>query len=225
MGIINSRSKDIVNNLNEYTFHILGCGAIGSSVAIQLCKMGAEYFYLYDMDKVEELNIGVSAYNLNDIGQHKTNALLSHLKDNNPLADVRLVKGRFKELMYQESKDIVILGFDNMKARMQVVDFCVDNKCDVMLIDGRMGAEQYQQYTFPKLAKNKYLRYWYSDEEGSEDPCNAKATSYCSNMAGSFIANTVRKLVTGQVYEEKIEFYFPNMGLDTKQKNSKLVSR
>ena len=217
MGVINTRSSGIVDNLHEYTFHILGCGAIGSSAALQLCKMGAEYFMLYDMDKVEELNIGVSIYNYSDVGKHKTNALRDHLLENNRMADISLNKGRFKELEYANSKDIVILGFDNMAARMQVVDFIHNNKCDVILIDGRMGAEQYQQYTLPKLKRKDYLTYWYSDAEGSEDPCNAKATSYCSNMAGSFIANTVRKLVTGQVYEEKIEFYFPNMFLDMKQ--------
>ena len=217
MGIINTRSTGIVDILHEYTFHIMGCGAIGSSAALQLCKMGAEYFFLYDMDKVEELNIGVSIYNLHDVSKHKTDALRDHIIANNRMADVVSVKGKFKELVYANSKDIVILGFDNMAARKQVVDYIHDNKCNVVLIDGRMGAEQYQQYTLPKLKKKDYLTYWYSDEEGSEDPCNATATSYCSNMAGSFIANTVRKIVTGQMYEEKIEFYFPNMFLEMKQ--------
>ena len=33
---VTMRFEDIVNNMNEYTFHMLGCGAIGSSAAIQL---------------------------------------------------------------------------------------------------------------------------------------------------------------------------------------------
>ena len=169
------------------------------------------------MDKVEELNVCVSIYNLEDVGKHKTDALCKHLKLNNPMADITTVKGKFKELYYQESNDIVILGFDNMKTRMQVVDFIDEHKCKVMLIDGRMGAEEYQQYTFPDFKKRNYLRYWYSDDEASEDPCNAKATSYCSNMAGSFIANAIRKIVTGQMYEERIQFLFPNMFLEKKQ--------
>ena len=44
-----------------------------------------------------------------------------------------------------------------------------------------------------------------------------KATSYCSNMAGSFIANTIRKVVTKQPYEVALSFNFPTMTL---QKNS-----
>ena len=60
--MINTRSSELVNNLENFTFHILGCGAIGSSAALQIARMGATQFCLYDMDKVEEVNIGVSQY-------------------------------------------------------------------------------------------------------------------------------------------------------------------
>ena len=46
----NSRFADIVSNMNDYSYHILGCGAIGSSAAIQLVRMGAIEFVLYDFD-------------------------------------------------------------------------------------------------------------------------------------------------------------------------------
>ena len=69
--MINERSVDLVNNLEDFTFHILGCGAIGSSAALQIARMGATQFCLYDMDVVEEVNIGVSQYNYNDIGKTK----------------------------------------------------------------------------------------------------------------------------------------------------------
>ena len=52
MALITTRFRDIVSNMNEYTYHILGCGAIGSSVATQLARMGGENFVLYDMDTV-----------------------------------------------------------------------------------------------------------------------------------------------------------------------------
>ena len=37
--MINTRSSGLVNNASDYKFHILGCGAIGSSAAIQLARM------------------------------------------------------------------------------------------------------------------------------------------------------------------------------------------
>ena len=47
--MINLRSQDIAN-LDNIEFHIVGCGAIGSSVAIQLTRLGGNNFHLYDFD-------------------------------------------------------------------------------------------------------------------------------------------------------------------------------
>ena len=77
--MINTRSSELVNNLDEFTFHILGCGAIGSSAALQIARMGANRFCLYDMDKVEEPNVGVSQYTYDDIDKPKVDALQNHL--------------------------------------------------------------------------------------------------------------------------------------------------
>ena len=69
---------------------MLGCGAIGSSAATQLARTGASKFCLYDMDKVEEHNIGVSQYTFNDIGKIKVDALEEHILSINP--DARVYK-------------------------------------------------------------------------------------------------------------------------------------
>ena len=71
--MINQRSEGIVNQtkMNNYVYHILGCGAIGSSAAVQLCRMGGDVFNIYDFDIVEEANIGVSEYIQADIGRPK----------------------------------------------------------------------------------------------------------------------------------------------------------
>ena len=58
---------------------------------------------------------------------------------------------------------------------------------------------------------------WYPDNEGDPEPCNAKATSYCSNMSGSFIVNAIRKYVTKQPYDREICFNFPAMMLGKKR--------
>ena len=209
-GIINQRSAGLIDSLNKHVFHILGCGAIGSSAANQLCRMGAENFVLYDMYKVETPNIGVSQYGHSHIGQHKTSALNSILKDINPSCEITEMSEYFKTFMYYNEDDIIILGFDSMKSRLEAMKICLSYKGfnPKLLIDGRMGAEHYQQYTFVKPTLKEYQKSWYSDEEGSPEPCNMKATSYCSNMSGSFIANTVRKVLTKQPHEAALSFNF-----------------
>ena len=211
---INSRSTGIINCLSDYTFHILGCGAIGSSASTQLARMGADKFVLYDNDIVESANVGVSQYTLYDVGHAKVHSLETKLKDINDLAEIICEDGLFKELLYKgNNQDIVIIGFDNMKSRLDAVSECSKYKLK-LLIDGRMGAEHYQQYTFTKPNYNDYIKTWYADEDGSSEPCNMKATSYCSNMSGSFIANTIRKVLTRQPYEVALSFNFPTMTVE-----------
>ena len=215
--MINQRSEGIVNKMNEYVYHILGCGAIGSSAAVQLCRMGGDVFNIYDFDIVEEANIGVSEYTQGDIARPKVIALEEHLKNISPLTTIYTNNERFKAYAPTgEGRDIIILGFDSMKSRLEAVSIICNKiipkeyqpKC---IIDGRMGAEHYQQYIISKPTLSKYKKYWYTDDSGSEEPCNAKATSYCSKMSGSFIANAVRKVVMKQPYNEKFSFNFPTM--------------
>ena len=209
---INSRSTGIIDCLHEYPFHILGCGAIGSSAAIQLVRMGATQFFLYDMDKVETVNIGVSQYGIEDIGLAKVDALKNKLLEINNQCQITTINGLF-DSFYPVKDDIVIIGFDSMKSRLDAVSICLRDKIK-LLIDGRMGAEHYQQYTFVKPNYNNYIKTWYSDKEGSDEQCNMKATSYCSNMSGSFIANTIRKVLTRQPYEVALSFNFPTMTIE-----------
>ena len=213
--MINTRSSELVNNLEDFTFHILGCGAIGSSAALQIARMGAEQFCLYDMDKVEEVNIGVSQYTYDDIDKPKVTALANHLRTLGVFT-INEINGRFTEFKPQGENDIVILGFDSMSSRLEAVEvlFSIPGVKPLYIIDGRMGAEHYQQYVFDKPTVSKYKNTWYSDEAGSPEPCNAKATSYCSNLSGSMIANTIRKLVMKQPFNRSFSFNFPTMLLD-----------
>ena len=145
-----------------------------------------------------------------------TTALREILMDINPESEIMEMNGLFKTFMYYNKEDIIILGFDSMSSRLDSMNICLSNRKfnPRLLIDGRMGAEHYQQYTFVKPKLKEYEKTWYSDDEGSSEPCNMKATSYCSNMSGSFIANTVRKVLTNQPFEAALSFNFPTTQLE-----------
>ena len=213
----NMRSRGLVDNLNQFNYHILGCGAIGSAAATQLVRMGAENFCLYDNDEVDTGNVGVSQYTQYDVGHAKVDMLKSKLQDINPDSlEVNCMDEMFKNYLYLNDNDIIILGFDSMQSRLEAVEAMTSWKQSkpFALIDGRMGAEHYQQYVLLKPTLKAYKMIWYSDDEGSDEPCNMKATSYCSNMSGSFIANAIRKIVKEQPYEEFVSFHFPTMSIE-----------
>tara|TARA_R100001594_G_scaffold149333_3_gene206814 strand:- start:943 stop:1611 length:669 start_codon:yes stop_codon:yes gene_type:complete len=220
--MFNQRYQGIekIQDIERYTFHIMGCGAIGSSAATQLARMGATHFRLYDMDKVEDVNIGVSMYDGRDIGKNKVSALKDLIDNINPFCDVITHNEKFHTYYHTDENDVIILGFDSMEARMDVVEACTQqrNAKPLFIIDGRMGAEHYQQYFIANPTKSKYEKIWYSDEEGSQEPCNRKATAYCTSMCGAFITNTVRKVICGMPYQEEISFHFPDLSLAQKLK-------
>jgi molybdopterin/thiamine biosynthesis adenylyltransferase len=179
--------------------------------------MGAESLFLYDFDTVGIENVGVSHYYSKDIGDKKVKALQRHLLAINEFAEVVAVDDRFERLSMYTEKDIVILGFDNMTSRLEAVENVLNNgPKPFLLIDGRMGSEHYQQYSFLSPTIAQYKKTWYSDESGDPEPCNAKATSYCSNMSGSFIANTVTKAITNKEVKKEIFFNFPSLVVASK---------
>ena len=205
--MINLRYKDIIPSLEDTVFHIFGCGAIGSAAAIQLTRMGAVNFLLYDMDKIEIHNVGVSNYDHKHIGEKKTIALRMQMQEINPiLVNIQCLNKKVNNstIMYMSGNDIAILGFDNMEARHDAVHALYkSNIRPKVVIDGRMGAEHYQQTTTKSL--NDYIKTWYHDSEGDPEPCTAKATS------------NIRKIITNQPYSKKFSFHFPTMMLDYKR--------
>ena len=209
----NMRSQDIAN-ISGVRFHIVGCGAIGSSVATQLARLGADQFYLYDFDKVAIENVGVSQYVNEDINKNKVTALRQHLWNISTNISIGISVDKFK--YYEGTKDdILVLGLDSMSARMEIVK--IITKCPdkpLFVIDGRMGAEQYQQYIYDNITVKKYEKDWYSDEDSDPEPCTRKATSYCSNMSGSFISNSIKNIVMKQPYFKEIIFNFSTLILD-----------
>ena len=211
---MNERYSGIVTNFGEYAYHFLGCGAIGSAAAVTMAKMGATTIHLYDMDVVESPNIGVSVYDNDDLGKTKVEALRDRLLAINPSMNVYAHWGVFKNIS-PEYNNIVIMGFDSMEARLDAVTNILKLEKPDVLIDGRMGAEHYQQYTFKSPTLAQYKKTWYSDAEGDDDPCNARATSYCSNMSGSFICNSVKQILKEEPYCKDFSFNFQTMSLDS----------
>ena len=215
MAEFNQRSVGLIEDFGDKIFHILGCGAIGSAAATQLARMGADVFVLYDLDKVEVQNVGVSYYIYKDIKKPKVVALHQHLEQINPEIRVTERFGEFTQFIKPLGEgDIVILGFDSMDSRLEAAEAALKRTNNpYLLIDGRMGAEEYHQYTLKNPTLKQYRDTWYSDANAEDEPCNAKATSYCSNMSGAFIANAVKKTLNNEPCPKQFFFTFPGLVL------------
>jgi len=67
---------------------ILGCGSVGSLIALELARAGVGKFVLVDNDVLEYHNICRHQCSISDVGEYKVNVLKKRIWEINPLAEV-----------------------------------------------------------------------------------------------------------------------------------------
>lgn len=96
---------------------ILGCGAIGSRLALELASPDV-HMKLYDHDKVADDNIGTSAYSRYDIGKQKAWALAAMVGTRKGMSEgIHIDITRKGAIRTNEKIDLIIDCLDNAKAR------------------------------------------------------------------------------------------------------------
>lgn len=122
--------------------HIIGCGAIGSNVALQLAKLGCNKLFLWDFDTVDEHNITNQVYDETDLGQMKTEALKKHLINNNK--DIKVYS--FKKYTDQLLQGYIFVCVDSIELRKHIYECNQYNEQIKLVIDGRIGLDTGQVY-------------------------------------------------------------------------------
>ena len=100
---------------------ILGCGSVGSLVALQLAKSGVGNFLLVDNDIVEYHNLCRHQCGISDIGKYKTIALKERILNINPTAKVE-IETTTVELVRKEVFDT------HCKEGYSIIVGCADNR-------------------------------------------------------------------------------------------------
>lgn len=141
-----SKQYEFLNpaEFNEEEIHIIGTGAIGSTVAIQLARMGFENITLWDKDVVEAKNVCNQTFNHAQIGQPKVNALKDTIKAINPNAEVTALNKWWTE-------DCIVTGYvflcvDSIELRKKIVETYKDDPEIKAFFDFRMGLTDAQHY-------------------------------------------------------------------------------
>jgi molybdopterin/thiamine biosynthesis adenylyltransferase len=81
---------------------IMGCGSVGSLVALELARAGVGHFLLVDHDVLEYHNLCRHQCGIQDVGSYKTMALAKRILDINPGAEVE-TRQTAVELVTQET--------------------------------------------------------------------------------------------------------------------------
>ena len=93
-----ARQQDLVpaERLAQLLVTVIGVGAIGRQVALQLAAIGARRLQLVDFDRVDHTNVTTQGYWAEDVGQPKVAATGQAIARLDPPIDVDLVDDRFR---------------------------------------------------------------------------------------------------------------------------------
>lgn len=206
------------DNIKKKTIIVAGCGGIGSWVVLLLARMKPASMFIYDDDTVEIGNMSGQLYRNSDIGKFKVDALATMVSEYALYNSVFAVNEKFTE--DTEASDIMICGFDNMRARKvffnkwssHVASKSLDKRKNCLFIDARLAAEEFQILCIKGDDEYNILRYssefLFSDEEADATQCSYKQTSFCANMVASYMVNLFVNFCNNQL-ESTIERELP----------------
>ena len=187
-----SRQKDIVppDRIATCRATIIGVGAIGRQVALQLTAMGIPRLQLIDFDVVETSNLASQGYLEEDLSKLKVEATAAQGRRINSGAEIVSVTERFRRSM--ETGNAVFDCVDKIDVRRLIWE-AVRNTAS-FYVDGRMSAEVLRVLTaYDTPSRQHYPTTLFHTEEAFVGPCTAKTTIYCANIAAGLMVSQFTK--------------------------------
>lgn len=177
-----------------------------------LARLGLKDITVYDDDTVEGHNLGHQAFGIGDIGKNKAQclALTIHWATDTMIKPIPS-RTDGKDI----DTDILILAVDNMASRKEIVENAKFNFC----VDGRMGGETFNVFTFISLEKDDYLSKLYTDDEASPLPCGGRAIGYTSYMVSAIMEIQVKRILLGEEIPKEINMCCKNLIIETSKDN------
>lgn len=183
----------------EYEITVGGAGSIGSWLLLFLSRIGYT-IYLYEMDRVEALNIGGQLYGQSDIGSTKQEAIRKRMEDLAMHDQIESV-GKYEQGSFVTP--ITFSCFDNMQARSLMFEkwkgSIIEDGIN-LFVDGRLTAESFQMYIVTPERIQAYEETLFDDEEVEDLPCSYKSTSHVAAM----LASQMTTALTNAIVVDKI---------------------
>mgnify|MGYP000238392865 CR=1 FL=1 len=172
--------------------HIIGCGAVGSTVAENLVRFGLTKITLYDFDTVEPHNIANQMFRAVDIGKPKVEALAEYLCEINPdvKKDLRIEPKGYTD---QPLSGYVILCVDNIDLRRAIATRHRTNPYIRAMFDYRIRMTDAQHYAADWSDPQQVDSFIASMEFSHEEAKAATPVSAC-NVELS-VVTTIRTIV------------------------------
>jgi len=188
------RQQDIVpaERLATCNATVIGVGAIGRQVALQLAAMGIPWLQLVDFDTVDASNLASQGYLEEDLDRTKVEATGLLCRQINSNVELHCLREPFRRST--KVGNTIFCAVDQIQTRRLIWGALKDTVS--FLVDGRMNAEVLRVVTACDVDSRKhYPGTLFRAREAVAGPCTAKTTIYCANIAaGLMIAEFAKYL-------------------------------
>lgn len=196
---------------------IVGVGAIGRQVALQLASAGVRRFILFDDDTVEDTNIVTQGYREADIGSHKVSIMARDIMGINSECSVTPVPKRYS---MATAKAVIEPAIEHTFEHPWALFSCVDSISARRIIwnvtrdlqdqfprfnvgfmaDGRMTAESMRVIATTGL-DDRYESTLFESGEAFTGPCTARGTLFCANVCAGLMVSAFTKYLRKMAFE------------------------
>ncbi|MBI1349386.1 ThiF family adenylyltransferase [bacterium] len=172
--------------LSRHAITVIGVGAIGRQVALQLAAIGAQSLMLIDPDVVEETNITTQGYGLSDLGQSKVAATAAALRELQPDLSLTLIAERYRPAL--ANSDVVFVCVDTISVRAAI--WRTMQRHYQFWADGRMRGDVLRILTATDETSGRhYATTLFPQGEAQVGSCTAQSTIYAASIAAGLMVH------------------------------------
>lgn len=169
---------------------VIGVGAIGRQVALQLAAVGVTRLTLFDDDEVRVENLAPQGYWLEDLDAFKVIATAGLCRRLNPDLQVLPVAERFKRSTAKswspDSALVVFACVDSIATRRLIWEALRHQAA--LFVDGRMCAEVLRVLAVASPASDRnYPTTLFAAQEAYAGSCTARSTIYTASIAAGLM--------------------------------------
>lgn len=190
------RQRELVppDKLQDIKATVVGVGAGGRQVALQLAAIGVPKIQLIDFDTVNVENLAAQGYFEADLGRLKINATADVCRAINPAIEIKTEEERFKSLQF--TGGVLFCCVDSISTRSSI--FNTAGKRADLFIDGRMSAEYARIFVvFDEASRKHYATTLFPASEAYQGACTSKSTIYCANVSAGLRVAQFAKWLRG----------------------------
>lgn len=173
---------------------VIGVGAIGRQVALQLAALGVPKIRFVDFDTVEPTNVTTQGYLADDVGRAKVNATADLCRQIEPRLVVEENQDRFRPTM--EVGTAVFCCVDSITARAAI--WRSAERRAAFWADGRMLGEVVRVLAATAgQGRKHYATTLFAQAEAQVGSCTSRSTIYAASLAAALLVHQFTHYLRG----------------------------